>query len=402
MTASDTRSLHQIRHETEQTRAALSSTVEELRCTVTETAADIKNRLRPEAIKAEVSGYIRSRGEQLLQDVTEAARRNPMQAIAVGASVAYPALRMARAIPLPILMIGAGLFLASSKTGRNLTQKASHLAEDFAQEARQQAQELGGRTSQAMADLGDRASDAIASTRDSAAAATERLQRTGADATEAARSGLQEGIRTAQESAIEGSDAVSSRTQDLKETISVVADSSLGAGQDAASRVAGTMRDAQARATRVGREVLDSARERLSETREKTSRTVREQIENSPLLVAGVGLLIGGLIASVLPKSATEESLFGQTSGAVKRRAREAAAAGFESAKGATGEILSNVAQQAAVEGLTPEGLAEGAGEVGQRLKRVAERAVTTAFDPDQPSEHDKHTEETSGGKQHG
>ena len=129
MSQSDERSLHEIRRETEQTRAALTTTVEELRGTVSDTATDIKNRLRPDAIKAEVSGYIRSRGEQLLHDLTEMARRNPMQAVAIGASVAYPALRLARAIPLPVLMIGAGLFLTGSKTGSSFaTSPASRIS----------------------------------------------------------------------------------------------------------------------------------------------------------------------------------------------------------------------------------------------------------------------------------
>ena len=40
-----------------------------------------------DAIKAEVSDYIKSRGEQLWQDMTDMARHNPMQAVAVGASI---------------------------------------------------------------------------------------------------------------------------------------------------------------------------------------------------------------------------------------------------------------------------------------------------------------------------
>jgi anti-sigma factor RsiW len=114
------------------------------------------------------------------------------------------------------------------------------------------------------------------------------------------------------------------------------------------------------------------------------------------LLVAGLGLVIGALIASALPKSEIEENLAGDASSAMKRKAREAAAAGFDAAKGATGEILANVAQQAAAEGLTPDGLARGAQDVGQRVQRVAERAVTTAFDPDH------HSDDTAGGRQHG
>ena len=95
----DTRSLQQIKRETEQTRAGLTDTVEQLRSSVAETASDIRQRISPDAIKAEVSGYIKSRGEALMDDITAAARRNPMQALAIGTSVAYPLLRIARADP---------------------------------------------------------------------------------------------------------------------------------------------------------------------------------------------------------------------------------------------------------------------------------------------------------------
>ena len=76
MAQSDTRSLQAIKLETEQTRANLTETVEQLRSTVSETANDLRGRIRPDAIKAEVSNYVRSRGEQLLDDLSNAARNN--------------------------------------------------------------------------------------------------------------------------------------------------------------------------------------------------------------------------------------------------------------------------------------------------------------------------------------
>src|SRR6202163_4689781 len=142
MPQTETRSLHQIKRETEQTRAGLTNTVEQIRASVADTAADIRERVRPEAIRAEVSGYIRSRGEQLLNDAAEAARRNPMQAVAIGASVAYPLLRLARTIPLPVLMVGAGLFFAGSKTGQAAAQKASNMASDLSDEVQRRAHDL--------------------------------------------------------------------------------------------------------------------------------------------------------------------------------------------------------------------------------------------------------------------
>src|SRR6202163_2304848 len=146
MAQADHRSLDQIKRETEQTRAGLTDTVDQLRTSVAETASDIRQRIKPEAIKAEVSDYIRSRGEQLLNDVTAAARRNPMQAVAVGASVAYPLLRLARAIPVPILMVGAGLFFAGSKTGQAATQRASDVAFQPSGQATRRARDFGNQS----------------------------------------------------------------------------------------------------------------------------------------------------------------------------------------------------------------------------------------------------------------
>ena len=142
MADADTRSLQQIKRETEQTRAGLTNTVEQLKSSVAETASDIRHRISPDVIKAEVSDYIRSRGEQLMNDVTSAARRNPMQAVAVGASIAYPLLKIARAIPLPVLMVGAGLFFAGSRTGQAATQKASDMAADLSEEMVRRAHDL--------------------------------------------------------------------------------------------------------------------------------------------------------------------------------------------------------------------------------------------------------------------
>src|SRR3981081_3159769 len=145
----DARSLQQIKSETERTRAGLTDTVEQLKASVADTASDIRQRIRPDAIKAEVSDYIKGRGEQLLNDVTAAARRNPMQAVAVGASVAYPLLRLARTIPMPVLMVGAGLFLAGSKSGQAATRKAAEVASDLSDEVGRQARDFGNEVREA-------------------------------------------------------------------------------------------------------------------------------------------------------------------------------------------------------------------------------------------------------------
>jgi hypothetical protein len=122
-----------------------------------------------------------------------------------------------------------------------------------------------------------------------------------------------------------------------------------------------------------------------------------ETIEQNPLLVAGVGLLVGGLIASALPRSDIEDGLIGDASDSVKRRAQAASSQGFDAAKDAVGDVYDKATRQAAAEGLTPDELGKAAQDIGQRVRRVAESAVTTAFEPqDQPQQ------KANGARDHG
>src|SRR3954471_19921745 len=171
----DTRSLQQIKRETEQTRAGLTDTVEQLRSSVAETASDIRQRITPEHIKAEVSGYIKSRGEQLMDDMTAAARRNPMQALAIGASVGYPLLRMVRAVPLPVLMIGAGLFFAGSRTGQAAQQKAFDMASDLSDEVQRRSHDVRDQVAESAASARAYASENLDRLRDTVSSGTERV-----------------------------------------------------------------------------------------------------------------------------------------------------------------------------------------------------------------------------------
>src|SRR3954467_15078722 len=180
----DTRSLQQIKRETEQTRAGLTDTVEQLRVSVAETASDIRQRISPEHIKAEVSGYIKSRGEQLMDDITAAARRNPMQAAAIGFSVGCPLVRMVRGIPLPVLMIGAGLFFAGSKTGQAASQKAMDMASDLSNEARRGAHDVRDQVSEQAAAAKALASDSIDRLPDTVSSGTDRGSQTAAQVNE--------------------------------------------------------------------------------------------------------------------------------------------------------------------------------------------------------------------------
>jgi len=384
MPHAEPRSLQQIKRETEQTRAGLTDTVEELRTSVTETVSDIRERIRPEAIKAEVSDYIKGRGEQLLNDVTAAARRNPMQAVAVGASVAYPLLRLARAIPLPILMVGAGLFLAGSKTGQAATQKASDMASDLSNEAMRRVRDIGDQVEDTLSAAKTHASERLDQVSSVVSGGTDPLRRVA----DSAGATIASNSRKLQDKAGSFGASLSDRATDVRDGGMSMASSAAETLRDIASgaesagrRTIGTVADA-------GLDAAKAAHKKASDLTERAGKTIFETIEQNPLLVAGVGLLVGGLIASALPRSDLEDDLIGDASSAVKRRAQSAASQGFDVARNAVGEGYEEAARQAEAEGLTTEGISKAAQDITQRVRRVAESAVTTAFEPAQDDQH--------------
>jgi hypothetical protein len=313
----------------------------------------------------------------MLEDIATAARRNPMQAVAVGASLAYPLLRIARSVPLPILMVGAGLFFAGSKSGQSITQKASDMASDVSDELGRRGHDLSaqvgatiGSAQGAVSNVAERVGEALSGGADQVRTAT----------SPAAELGLVDRLK---DSAASAGEAINTRVSGMKDGASELGSSAMESTRNAAAGAASAARSVASSATDAGLEAARDVRDKAADYSNRAGKTLLDTIQENPLLVAGVGLLIGGLIASALPKSDLEEDLVGDAAAAARRRASEAASKGFDAAKGAAGEILQNVARQAGADGLTPDKLDESARDIGQRVKRVAESAVTTAFDPD-------------------
>ena len=386
------RSLRELQCEAEQTRAGLTQTVDQLNASVADTASEIRQRISPENIKAEVSNYVRSRGESMLEDITAAARRNPMQAVAVGASLAYPLLKFARSVPLPVLMVGAGLFFAGSKSGQSITQKASDMASDLSDELGRPGHDMSAQVGATVRSAKGAVSDAAKRVGEVLSAGTDQVRRTATSST--AELSLTDRLK---DSAASAGDAINTRVSGMKDGVSELASSTIDSSRDAVAGAAAATKSAASSATDAGLEAARDVRDKAADYSNRAGKTLLDTIQENPLLVAGVGLLVGGLIASALPKSELEENLAGDVAAAAKRRASEAASKGFDAAKGAAGEILENVARQAGAEGLTPDKLDESAREIGQRVRRVAESAVTTAFDPDKSPQSN-----TGGGNQHG
>ncbi len=112
--AEENEALHHLEQKAERTRADLISTVDELR-----------QRASPDALKAGTAQYVPDARRGMLTNLRQEANENPLQAIAVGAGLAYPAWRILCNLPAPIFLIGAGVALAghnlaSARQGREL------------------------------------------------------------------------------------------------------------------------------------------------------------------------------------------------------------------------------------------------------------------------------------------
>src|SRR5436190_15371110 len=136
-------SLEELREESERSREALASTVGELRDTVGHTASEIKTLISPAHIKKEIRNYVREERESVVQSIQRRAQDNPLQMAAVGAAVAYPVWSLLRAIPTPLLLIGAGLFL-TSKRGQQSAKDIKAKVDDVVQQGTEKVTDMAG------------------------------------------------------------------------------------------------------------------------------------------------------------------------------------------------------------------------------------------------------------------
>lgn len=323
-------SVQELQRESERSRAALASTVEKLRDKVGDTTSEIKTRLSPGYIKQEIKDFVREERLSITQTLQQKAKENPLQAVAVGAAMAYPALGLLRAIPVPLMLIGAGLFF-TSKRGRQTAADAKIKLDDIVQQG-----------SEAMSDLTATAKSTV----------------------EAHTAGLRLDIETAR-------DSVSTTAGMVVDKARAVLDDARDAVNGAAANAAGAADAAISEAS----SVKDSAVQGLVDTKNATANFLRD----NALLVAGIGAAVGAFIAASLPPSDAENKLFGAGSDRLKDKARQAAADGIDKATEFATQAAGAAATAAAREGLNASGVQNAMNTVTESVRAVANRGLQTA-----------------------
>lgn len=161
-----TRSVEELRCDSERNRAELTATVHQLRERISDTAEDIRHKISPQHVKSELSDYVGLKTHGWAEALKQRAIGNPMGTVAAGALAAMPLVRLARGVPLPLLMLGAGLLLTSKTVRDNAAQGAASLKE----KAGEMLDEAGN--SKVLADVKDR----LASARTQASDMTDDLK----------------------------------------------------------------------------------------------------------------------------------------------------------------------------------------------------------------------------------
>jgi hypothetical protein len=333
------KSIDALRQESERTREELATTVGALRERVGDTAAELKTMVSPAHIKQEIKDYVRQERESLIEAMQRKARENPLQVAAIGAAVAYPALSLLRAVPTPLWLIGAGLFLTTTR-GQRTVKEVQAKVDDTVQQTSEKVSELA---TSVQSDLEGRVAgvrDMVAEARDAASAKVGSL-------TEQARAAF----------------------HDAHDALTGAAGGAAAQASAAADRVAAT-----------GAETAGNLKDRAAGMATSSQNAVVDFAKQNPLLVAGLGAAVGALIAASIPPSEAENRLFGSGSEKLKDKAREAAAQGIERAGEAAAAAAGAAASAAAREGLDATGVQDALSKLAGSARNVADRGLDAAL----------------------
>ena len=331
-TQAEARSLSEFEKEAEHTRADLIHTVDELH-----------NRVSPQAIKEEVKTYVRETGQDFIRNLERRARENPLPTVAVAAGLAYPVWRLVMNIPVPVLLVGAGLAL--TRTG------SMPLAGSY--RTGRVGDTVGETMKRTMQGVSSKMSDTLAGMKDTLTDVKEKTAGMAGDAKTAMMSGMNA-----------AADRTASTTGDAVSSAWAVASDTLSAAQQTLS---GTYQSGVDAVVRTG--------DQLTETFRRSSGTLAETMESYPFVWGAVGLLVGAVIASALPVTQAENRIFGDASDQLKNRASEVANQGLQVATNAAQDVYQDAVSRAKEHGLGPEVVRETIKDAGEKVRSVVAQA---------------------------
>lgn len=396
-----TPSLEELERQAELSRAGFTQTVDRLRSEISETSRAVQTAVSPQTIKANAKRYVRDTSQEWVDRAKDEFQTNPLRAIAIGSLLAYPVIKLTRAVPLPLALIGAGLLItgrskpravysaddfSAPPAGVNVAREAASVADQaktFVQgtmaDVRRQATERLNAATESASDHLDQfkrqGNESLSSAKDAAADLADQASRLGHQATATVRDATADAYRRGAASA-----------QAAASTMRDAAEGALASGRASAEATASKIRETAESAMLAGKASVNAAADRLSATAAAatdrasaaagaTADFAKTSYDKTPLLVGGLALAVGAVIAAALPATDVERGMASGASEALKRNTEKGMDRAFRTAKDVVGGVAADMVQKA---GAVAGSMADDASE---KVVAVAEKAVTTAFE---------------------
>jgi len=103
---------------------------------------------------------------------------------------------------------------------------------------------------------------------------------------------------------------------------------------------------------------------------------VADLIQRQPMVFGAIGILIGAGIAAALPPTDLEADALGESSANLRQAARDLASEATRRAAVVADGVTTTIAEEARVEGLTLDGVREGANEASRRVDRFVHESA--------------------------
>jgi hypothetical protein len=331
--------LDQLESEAAAQRALFADAADGVRSRIAETADDLRERISPSRI-------VRRTGQNWRGWIEDRARDNPIQVASAAAMLAYPAWRIARALPMPILIAGAGVLL-SSKAPLSMKQ-----AGDLIADARGKTRELGNRLADATEVARETGAENLAIIGASVTLANDAIQNAANSTVGNIKGHLSRATETA-------ATAVSSAVESI--TPSGAAIQSFADGARAAANTAGDI-------------ASDAARSSTAYTRGAAN-----AVAHNPLLIAGLGLAAGGLLAALLPRTKADDRMLGGLARDIQDSTEDALSEGHQRVTKAITTLQHRAADEAEARGITADAIQDAVEDLNERASDVATAAKRTS-----------------------
>ena len=324
----------------------LESQAETGRSQIAATLDELRSRMSTGQIVDQALSYARGHGgAEFIRTLGDQVKTNPLPVALVVAGLGWlmvgrpPAPRRTYAPSIvPDDSIGPG--------GKSLDERFGDLARDG-------SAEVAGAVRDSTQGAAERARSAFAGARDSAEQATS----TAFDAMATARDRAQNAAATAGEALSSAYGAASGAVGRASAAVGEIGRRT----HDMRDRASAVGRSTAARASQAGQSVTGQAR--------RAQNTISQLIHEQPLIVGAIGLAIGAVIGTGLPRSRREDELMGEASASLKATAAETAREQFAHVQESGGRIA------AEDQGLTSESARSLVRDIGAKVSDVSSAA---------------------------